>query len=125
MHKANIHFQLGRVDTALQALAWRRYVYDSVVEAEMYMVYDANKKLLSVGDIYPSEVKLKKGDHTVRLLVRHDSPALLEKLTNLPMIWERKIKDGIPVSIYPTNSSAVCEKDAVKDFIMARGEMQL
>lgn len=87
----------------------------------MYMVYDANKRLMSVGDIYPSEVTLGKGDHTIKLLLRHDSPALLEKLRDLPMIVERKLKDAITVPIYHTNADAVNEANAVKDFVLSRG----
>jgi tripeptidyl-peptidase-2 len=33
-----------------------------------------------VGDIYPEAVQLKKGDYTLRLWLRHDDAALLEKL---------------------------------------------
>jgi hypothetical protein len=32
------------------------------------------------GDAYPEAVSLSKGDHTVRVLLRHDSPQLLDKL---------------------------------------------
>ncbi len=30
-----------------------RYMYDGVVEAQMYMLFDANKHLISTADIYP------------------------------------------------------------------------
>ena len=33
-----------------------------------------------MGDIYPDGVQLKKGDYTIRLLLRHDSAPLLEQL---------------------------------------------
>jgi len=99
-----------------------KYVYDSVVEAEMYMIYDANQKLLGVGDIYPAESTLQKGEHTIKLLLRHDDTSILEKLRDLPMIVERKLKDPISVPVYPTNSDAVKETNAVKDFVLRKGE---
>lgn len=99
-----------------------RYVYDSVVEAEMYMVYDSNKKLLSVGDLYPEEVTLQKGDHVIRLHLRHDDPAVLERMRDLVMVVQRKLKDPVSVPVYPTNSDAVLGKNAVKDFVLGIGE---
>lgn len=42
------------------------FVYDGVVEAQMALVFDANKRRLSVSDIYPEAVKLSKGTYTVR-----------------------------------------------------------
>ncbi len=98
-----------------------RYVYDNVVEAEMYMVYDTNKRLLSVGDIYPAEVTLNKGDYTIKLLLRHDNPSLLEKMGDMPMVVERKLKEPITIPIYPTHAEAVLEENAIKDFILTRG----
>jgi tripeptidyl-peptidase-2 len=100
-----------------------RFVYDSVVEAEMYMLYDSNQQLLSVGDIYPAEATLEKGDHTIKLMLRHDDTAILEKLRDLPMLVERKLKDPISVPIYPTNSDAVAETNAIKEFVLRKGSL--
>jgi len=33
-----------------------------------------------VGDIYPEPVQLRKGEYTIRAVLRHDDAALLEKL---------------------------------------------
>ena len=64
----------------------RRYVYDGELEQQMYMLFDANKKLLGTGDIYPSAVQLSKGEYTLRLLLRHDSATLLDKFRALPLV---------------------------------------
>lgn len=87
----------------------------------MAMIYDANKKLLSVSDIYPEEAQLQKGEHTVVLLIRHDNPQLLETFRDLPLIVERKLKEPITVPVYPTNSDAVRGTNAVKDFVLYPG----
>lgn len=42
------------------------FVYDGVVEAQMALVFDANKRRLSVSDIYPEAVKLAKGTYSIR-----------------------------------------------------------
>lgn len=56
------------------------------MEQQMYMLFDGNKKLLATGDIYPGPQQLKKGDYVLRLLLRHDSPILLEKFRALPLV---------------------------------------
>ena len=41
---------------------------------------------LQVGDVYPEFTQLKKGEYTVRLMLRHDSQELLEKLSGLTLV---------------------------------------
>ena len=41
---------------------------------------------LQVGDVYPEYTQLKKGEYTVRLMLRHDSQELLEKLSGLTLV---------------------------------------
>lgn len=38
----------------------------------MAMLFDGNKRLLKVSDIYPEEVQLGKGDYVIRAQLRHD-----------------------------------------------------
>lgn len=70
----------------LESLLCGRYVYDGEMEQQMYMLFDGSKKLLAVGDIYPAPQQLAKGDYVLRLLLRHDSPALLEKFRAMPLV---------------------------------------
>lgn len=49
-------------------------------------MFDANKRLLYTGDCTPEEVALVKGDHTARVMLRHDNIALLEKLKNTCLV---------------------------------------
>jgi hypothetical protein len=49
-------------------------------------VFDSNKRLLYTGDCSPEEVSLVKGDHTARVMLRHDNIALLEKLKNTCLV---------------------------------------
>jgi hypothetical protein len=64
----------------------RRYLYDSPLESQLTQVFDANKRLLYTGDAVPEEVSLVKGDHTARVMLRHDNIALLEKLKNTCLV---------------------------------------
>ena len=39
----------------------------------MTMLFDANKRLIKVNDIYPEDVQLAKGTYTIRAQLRHDN----------------------------------------------------
>jgi tripeptidyl-peptidase-2 len=100
-----------------------RFVYDSEIEAQMSFTRDENKQLLGVGDIYPDAITLKKGEYTVQLALRHEDPAVLEKLRTLPMLIERKLENAITVPVYTTNGDAVLGKNAVtKERPLCAGE---
>lgn len=69
-----------------------RYVYDGVLDAQFLTLHEsASKRQRYSGDIYPHEVQLGKGDYTVRLMLRHDSHELLDKLKSLPLVMSRKL----------------------------------
>ena len=86
-------------------------------------VYDGNRRLLGVGDVYPEEAQLQKGDHTIRVRLRHDDPKILEGLRDLPLVVERKLKDPLTVPVYATHSDAVTGSNAVKDFVVCPGAL--
>ena len=93
----------------------RRFVYDGEVEAQMTMVFDANKRLMpgGVSDIYPGMVLLGKGEYTVRAWLRHDDVPFLDKLRALPAVVHRKLKDTISVPVYPAHTAAIVGKHAL------------
>jgi len=51
-------------------------------------VFDGQKRLLYTGDAVPEEVSLLKGEHTARVMLRHDNITLLEKLKNTCLVRE-------------------------------------
>jgi hypothetical protein len=67
-------------------------VYDGVIDAQFLTLHEsASKRQRYSGDIYPSGVQLSKGEYVVRLLLRHDSHELLDKLKSLPLVMSRKL----------------------------------
>jgi len=48
-------------------------VYDGELEGQMTMLFDTNKRLIKVNDIYPEDVQLGKGNYTIRAQLRHDN----------------------------------------------------
>lgn len=79
------------------------------------MLHDTNKRLIKVSDIYPDYADLKKGDYTIRLQLRHDDAVLLDKMKELPVVVERKLKEAVTVPVYATNRDAVKGSKAVKE----------
>lgn len=49
-------------------------------------MFDAHKALVATEEAKASYVTLKKGEHSLRLVVRHDSQELLDKLKALPLV---------------------------------------
>jgi tripeptidyl-peptidase-2 len=75
-------------------------LYDSAYESQLWMIFNANRKLVGKGDFRPEGVKLAKGDYTYRVLIRHDQVAMLDKLSNTVLLLERKLEKEITLNLY-------------------------
>ncbi|XP_013176640.1 PREDICTED: tripeptidyl-peptidase 2 [Papilio xuthus] len=84
-------------------------LYESEYESQMWMLYNSCKQLMAVGDAYPSKysVKLEKGEYVLRLGVRHDNRALLERLQELPVVIQQRLPQPITLDVYCSHSQAV------------------
>ncbi|XP_068626596.1 tripeptidyl-peptidase 2 [Battus philenor] len=84
-------------------------LYESEYESQMWMLYNSCKQLMAVGDAYPSKysVKLEKGDYVLRLNVRHDNRALLEKLQELPVVVQQRLPQPITLDVYCSQAQAI------------------
>ena len=87
------------------------------------MLHDANKRLIKVSDIYPEFSDLKKGDYTIRLQLRHDDAVLLDKMKDVPVVVERKLKEPLTVSVYATVRDAIKGAKPVKERSMYAGKL--
>jgi tripeptidyl-peptidase-2 len=95
-------------------------LYDSPYEAQLHALLDGNRQLLRVGDYYAKTGKATAGAHEVRLVVRHDSVAFLERLLQLPCVLEFKL--GAPIKLEFATSRAAALKDPQ---LGARGAVRL
>eukprot|EP00053_Salpingoeca_punica_P021126 m.212682 g.212682 ORF g.212682 m.212682 type:complete len:1376 (-) comp21170_c0_seq1:295-4422(-) len=77
-------------------------LYESEYESQLWQLFDANKRLISTGDAFPHKYKvtIPKGDYVLRLQVRHDNPAQLEKIKNCCLVLERQLKDSVAIGVY-------------------------
>lgn len=89
----------------------------------MTMLHDANKRLIKVSDIYPEFADLKKGDYTIRLQLRHDDAALLDKMKDLPVMIERKLKEAVVVPVYASVRDALKAAKPVKERSLHAGKL--
>ncbi|CAK1602567.1 unnamed protein product [Parnassius mnemosyne] len=84
-------------------------LYESEYESQMWMLYNSCKQLMAVGDAYPSKysVKLEKGEYVLRLNVRHDNRALLERLQELPVALQQRLPQPIALDVYCEHAQAL------------------
>lgn len=90
-----------------QALLLNDRLYESVFEGQLILIYDQNKRYIAGSDAWPTPLKLKKGEYTLRLQVRHDDAGLLEKLKSMPLSVDRKLEKAITLKSYVSFNSAV------------------
>ena len=53
------------------------------------------QRLVGEGNVYPKQVQLSKGEYSVRLLLRHDNAAHLDKLTKTALLMDRALDDKV------------------------------
>uniref|UniRef100_A0ACD5ZLK2 Uncharacterized protein n=1 Tax=Avena sativa TaxID=4498 RepID=A0ACD5ZLK2_AVESA len=99
-------------------------IYDNKFESQFYRISDSNKSVYSSGDVYPSYVKLPKGDYTLQLYIRHENVQFLEKLKQLVLFIERKLekKDFIQLSFYSEPDGPIVGNATFKSSILVPGE---
>ena len=74
--------------------------YDESWESMNWMLFDAAKRLVATGNREPKTVKLTKGDYVLRFHVRHDDPALIEKLKDMPLMLDHALGSAIHLGFF-------------------------
>lgn len=77
-------------------------LYDSEYGGFLIAVFDPNGKRIGTDDIWPHPIGVGKGEHTLKLWVRHDDRSKLDALKEMPMALERSLGSPVTLSIYPT-----------------------
>ncbi|KAJ1557325.1 tripeptidyl-peptidase II Tpp2 [Nowakowskiella sp. JEL0078] len=67
-------------------------LYDSAFENFCFIVYDANKRVISFQDIYPKEIKLSEGTYTFKAQILSRFHDVLEKHLTIPLVLDISVK---------------------------------
>ena len=98
-------------------------LYESQFESQFFMLFDANKRLIGSGDAWPKPVDVKRGKYTVRVQVRHEETALLERLKEMVALFETTLSKPIELPIHVTFNAAVAGGQKWSDKrVMKRGQ---
>lgn len=126
IHKLTLTYKLklqegGKITPRIPM--FNRQVYDCEMEGQMVQIFDANKKLMLVSDIYPASVTVKKGDYTIMAMTRHDNVEVLKKFEHMVLIVEKQLEKTIDVPIYKTHLESTKGGDRVKAFSLYAGQI--
>ncbi|KAG0562456.1 hypothetical protein M758_9G144800 [Ceratodon purpureus] len=99
-------------------------MYDNEFESQFFMLCDSNKRVLATGDVYPTSVKLSKGDYTLLLHIRHNNMSYLEKLKKAVLLLDRNLEDknSIKLSFSSHIDGVITGADPFKSVQLAAGE---
>lgn len=87
-----------------------RMLYDSPgsVDAQLLLIFDGNKKLLGVSDVYPSKVKIAtKGRVTFRLRLRSRDPQVLRALSDATLSLTRALEPAVVLPVFDSHEAAL------------------
>ena len=95
----------GKVTPRFPALQDR--LYESLLDGQLSLLFDANKQFLGASDAYADDLTLKKkGDYLLRTQLRHEDVAVLAKLKALVLFLEHDVKSiAVPVYGHPDDAT--------------------
>ncbi|CAN1158776.1 Tripeptidyl-peptidase 2 [Linum perenne] len=101
-------------------------IYDTKFESQFYMISDSNKRVYSMGDVYPEASKLPKGDYTLQLYLRHDNVQYLEKLKQLVLFIEKTLeeKDAIKLNFFSEPDGPIMGNGGYKSSELVPGKKE-
>lgn len=99
---------------AVRMPAINKRVYDGPLDHQLYYIVDKYHRVVGEGDIYPEDHKLSKGEYTVRVLLRHDSPEVLRKLETTPLVLDRKLDTAVELGVYERLNDLALHRDSAK-----------
>ncbi|CAL5321714.1 unnamed protein product [Camellia sinensis] len=98
-------------------------IYDNKFESQFYMISNSNKRVYTMGDVYPNSTKLPKGEYNLQLYLRHDNVQYLEKMKQLVLFIDRNLvdKEIIRLSFYSQPDGPVMGNGSFKSSVLVPG----
>ncbi|KAL4400900.1 serine-type endopeptidase [Malassezia pachydermatis] len=108
------------------SLTWRLplsgHLYDGSVTL-LTQLLDLHQAQVHFGDVYPKDVSLKPGEYTLRVQALHESADVLEKLQNMSLTIDHKLKKEVALDVYADHLDLLGSGKPIKDAIkLLRGE---
>ncbi|KAI6696312.1 hypothetical protein NL676_016431 [Syzygium grande] len=101
-------------------------IYDTKFESQFYMIWDVNKRVHAMGDVYPESSKLPKGEYTLQLYLRHDNVHYLEKMKQLVLFIEGNLeeKDAMRLSFFSQPDGPVMGNGSYDSSVLIPGKKE-
>ncbi|MEQ8789066.1 MAG: S8 family serine peptidase [Pirellulaceae bacterium] len=96
--------------------------YDSPSGEQLWMLFDAGKRLITVDDWRPDAVRLGKGEHVLRLQLRDSNLARLEEAKNAILWLDRSLKSPLSLTLYTSRADALAGQHAFSRRQLEQGE---
>lgn len=91
-------------------------------ESQIWMIFDANKKVIAQGTAEPRPVKLAEGDYTLKFHLRSTDLAGLEELEALPLLLDWSLGKPVSLKAYADIDDAVARSGSFGSRGLAAGE---
>eukprot|EP00968_Pinguiococcus_pyrenoidosus_P016953 scaffold1651_cov317-Pinguiococcus_pyrenoidosus.AAC.18 len=101
-------------------------LYESPFVSQLFVLFDANKKLCGCGDAWSDKVSVGKGMHYIHLVIRHHDVKVLKSMEALPcaQIWDLP-KGKITCDTYYSRAEAVTSGSRASASVLHPGSRQL
>jgi tripeptidyl-peptidase-2 len=97
-------------------------LYDSDFGTQLWLLFDAAKRRVATGDVFPKAVSLGKGQHLLKLQLRHSDVEALERVKQMPLLLDQPLASPLTLGIYPSRTAAVAESAKVGPRTLQAGE---
>ncbi len=87
-------------ETTIRVPRFDGLLYDSPLEGQEWMIFDANNRRLRTDDLFPEGFSLDKGEYTVRLEMRSADAAWLKTLRGTALAVDRELSSPMKLSMY-------------------------
>ncbi|KAK1266677.1 hypothetical protein QJS04_geneDACA000427 [Acorus gramineus] len=91
---------------------------------QFHMISDSNMRVYATGDANSKYVKLPKGVYDLHLCIRHANVEILEKLNQLVLFIEMKLKDVIQLTFFSKPDGPIMGNSTFKSSELVPGQIE-
>ncbi len=125
IHQCVLTYEFELEDDATIDLKTSLATEDGVWDAHsssLWMLFDANRRLLRAGGGGDEDVKLDAGTYRVRFHFRHESAKRVEALKQTALLLDIHLGKAISLGVHPTGEAALVGRSDFEDRTLLAGE---